>query len=94
MRRICPFQQNPLSRPLADDPIIYVDIDARGGFEPELTAIAFYTKAIGFEPAPAEYARRRVFGNGPWHGHPMLPSVVGGINAKRRLPQAYGTGGG
>lgn len=85
VRRISPFQQSPFSRPFAEDPIIYVDIGARGGFEPEMKALAFCTDAIGFEPAPAEYARLQKDGNGPWHGRLILPHAVGGSNAKRLL---------
>jgi FkbM family methyltransferase len=80
-----PFRDSPLTRPLFDDPIIYVDIGARGGFEAELLPLAFCTDAVGFEPAPDEWLRLQDAPEGPWHSQRILPHAIGGSNAKRRL---------
>lgn len=85
MRRMGPFQHSPFFGPLDGSPITYVDIGARGGFESELQALAFCTDAVGFEPAPAEWARLQAGGAERWHSRRILPHAIGGANGTRML---------
>lgn len=79
------FRRSPFADLLFANPITYVDIGARGGFEREMLPLSFCADAVGFEPAPEEWARLQAEGPGPWHSRKILPHAIGGTNAKRRL---------
>jgi len=79
------FRQSAFAATLSANPIVYVDIGSRGGFETDLLPWAFGTEAIGFEPAPEEFARLQHQVAGPWKSRTFLPHAVSGASGKRRL---------
>jgi len=67
------------------NPLTYVDVGCRGGFQPELLPLAFAVNAIGFEPDPDELARLSGQGAGPWLSSRMLPYAVAGATGRQKL---------
>ena len=57
-------------------PLTYLDIGTRGGFQGDLSALAFATHAIGFEPEPNEFACLSNAGPGPWASRRILPFAI------------------
>lgn len=77
------LRETPFAAALADNPILAVDIGARGGFEPDLLPLAFAVDGIGFEPEPEAFAA--LTGSGPWRSLRHLPIAVSGTGGTRPL---------
>lgn len=63
---------------LGDNPIVAVDIGARGGFDEALASLAPFVDMVGFEPEPAEAHALRSSSAGPWRSLTVLEYAVGG----------------
>lgn len=68
---------------MTDYPISAIDIGARGGFDTDLSPIAFAVDAVGFEPEPDAFAHLSV--PGPWKTHRYVPIAISGSGGRRRL---------
>lgn len=79
------FRRSDLAPALSANPVTYVDVGARGGFERDLLPIAFCVDAVGFEPAADEYRRLRHQPDRPWRSRTILPHAIGGQRGKRAL---------
>jgi FkbM family methyltransferase len=69
-----------LDRFLSAEPIVLVDVGARGGAPPELESMGSYVRHIGFEPDPDECLRLNSSGSGEF-----LPLLIGANDGAQRL---------
>lgn len=74
---------SPFAAALAGNPLVAVDIGARGGFEPDLLPLAFAVDGIGFEPEQDAFAS--LHEAGPWRSLRYLPLAVSGSGGPRTL---------
>jgi FkbM family methyltransferase len=65
---------------LSQNPIVLMDIGARGGPPPELDSLQPYVRRVGFEPDPDEYRRLKESGRGIF-----FPYVVASSDGKEVL---------
>lgn len=69
----------------AENPISYIDIGTRGGFQDDLAPIAFAVDAIGFEPEKEAFDKIDNENSGPWRNAKTLPYAVGRLTGKQVL---------
>ena len=69
----------------SENPVSYIDIGTRGGFQDDLAAIAFAVDAIGFEPEQKAFDILDVTGTGPWRSARILPHAIGGVTGHQIL---------
>lgn len=79
------FRRPPFATFLQRNPIAYLDVGARGGFESDLLPLAFATDAIGLEPNPTEFARLQTESAGVWKSVRFLPTALSGASGRRTL---------
>lgn len=70
---------------IRDHPLSYIDIGSRGGFQNDLSPLAFAVNAIGFEPDPKERARLGGTPTGPWMSTRILPYAIGAETGRQKL---------
>ena len=73
------------AKPLIANPINYVDIGARGGFQEDLLPISFCVNAVGFEPDPKEFAVLEKKATSPWRSQQILPYGISAHGGKKSL---------
>lgn len=59
------------------DPLVVLDLGARGAVDDDLLALAPAVSIIGFEPDPEEAARLAALPKGPWRELRILPFAIG-----------------
>lgn len=69
----------------AANPVSYIDIGTRGGFQDDLAPIAFAVDAVGFEPEKKAYAEIEGRISGPWRKARFLPYAIAGVSGRRTL---------
>jgi FkbM family methyltransferase len=79
------FRSLALGALLDRHPLACLDIGSRGGFEPDLKAIAFAVDAVGFEPEPEAFARLGGQPKGAWRSLRHLPTAIAGIDGEQEL---------
>lgn len=70
---------------LGDDPLVVVDLGARGGFDEDLLELAPGVIAIGFEPDTEEAQRLDGEPKGPWLQRRTLPYAIAGQSGPAKL---------
>jgi hypothetical protein len=60
------------------DPLVVVDLGARGEVDADLLELAPAVTVIGFEPDKVEAERLAGQPAGPWHARRILPYAIGG----------------
>jgi len=70
---------------VADHPIAFFDVGARGGFDADLWPIAFGVDAYGFEPNSREFDRLVQEAPGPWKSVQYFPHAIGDSDGRRTL---------
>ncbi len=79
------FRGLGLDKIIGDHPLSYIDIGSRGGFQNDLSPLAFAVNAIGFEPDPKEHARLEAAPTGPWKSTRILPYAIGAKTGRQKL---------
>lgn len=81
------LQRSPFARAMADHPLVFFDVGARGGIDADLGALAFATDVAGFEPDGDEFERISQLDNAaaPWRSVRFLPFAVAGETGRRSL---------
>lgn len=79
------FEGLAVQKVAAENPISYVDIGTRGGFQDDLASLAFAVDAIGFEPEREAFDKIDQENSGPWRSARILPYAVGRLNGKQIL---------
>ncbi|MAH84083.1 MAG: hypothetical protein CBB68_07030 [Rhodospirillaceae bacterium TMED8] len=79
------FLESGLFSLFDSNPVTYVDIGTRGGFESDLLPIAFCTNVVGFEPEEGECSYLQKLSRTPWKSRLILPNAVGDTNQSARL---------
>jgi FkbM family methyltransferase len=79
------FEGLAVQKLAAENPISYIDIGTRGGFQDDLASLAFAVDAIGFEPEKQAFDQISETSDGPWRSARMLPYAIGGMNGRQTL---------
>ncbi|MBL6931615.1 MAG: FkbM family methyltransferase [Rhodospirillales bacterium] len=79
------FSDLAIGRLARDHPLSYIDIGLRGGFQEDLSPLAFAVNAFGFEPDPQERARLDAAPAGPWMSSRILPHAIGATSGRQKL---------
>ena len=70
---------------IKDDPIVLIDLGARGGLDEDLLPLASSVRSIGFEPDADEAKRLDSAAKGPWLEQRVLPYAIGGVRGPATL---------
>lgn len=78
MARIQDIFSAQLLAPFRDDPLVIIDLGARGSLDADMLALAPIASVIGFEPDAEEARRLAAAPPGPWKSQKVLPYAIAG----------------
>ena len=79
------FEGLAVQKLAAENPISYIDIGTRGGFQDDLASLAFAVDAIGFEPESEAFDEIESVNSAPWRSARILPYAIGGVTGTQTL---------
>ncbi|MBK19972.1 MAG: hypothetical protein CMM52_14160 [Rhodospirillaceae bacterium] len=82
------FEDLAVQKPTTANPVTFIDIGTRGGFQDDLAPLAFAVDAIGFEPEKEAFDQIKQADSGSWRSARMLPYAIGGVTGRQTLSVA------